>query len=53
MSSKVSKDVLDKAAHVKNLVEKRNWTQIKKLANDGVQAAIDAVKKREAAKKAK
>jgi hypothetical protein len=45
--------VSDKAAHVENLVKKNNWPKIREMAAQGIQAAVDAVKKREAAKKPK
>jgi hypothetical protein len=44
---KASGSVNDKAVYVNNLVSKGNWPQIRKLAAQGIQSAVDALKKRQ------
>lgn len=44
---KTGGNVNSKAVHVANLVSKRNWPQIRKMAAEGIQEAVDALSKRQ------
>jgi hypothetical protein len=40
-----------KAKHVQNLVQKGNWPQVRKLAAEGIQSAVEAINRRKNAAK--